>query len=37
MSLVGNRELFCMQCNDIGPHLMVREKSHIFSRVVAGT
>ena len=35
--LIGNNELLCRQCRRIGPHLSVSGKSHVFSRVVAGT
>ena len=44
--LIGNKELLCMQCRGIGPHLSVSGKSHVFpelqweagvcSRVTAG-
>ena len=37
MCLIHNTELLCMQCRGIGPHLMVRGKSHEFSQVAAGT
>ena len=37
MCLIGNMELLCMQCRGIGPHLAARAKSHVFSRVAAGT
>ena len=37
MCLIGKTQLLCMQCRGIGPHLMAWEKSHGFSRVVAGT
>ena len=37
MSLIGKTSLFCIQCREIGPRLMVRGKSHGFSRVAAGT
>ena len=30
-------ELFCMHCQGIGPHLVVRGKSHGFSRIAGGT
>ena len=30
MCLIGNTELLCMQCREIGPHLLVRRKSHGF-------
>ena len=33
MCLIGNKQLFCMQCQGIGPHLVARRKSHVFSRV----
>ena len=29
--------LLCMQCRAIGPHLVARGKSNLFSRVAAGT
>ena len=35
--LIGNRELLCMQCRRIRPHIMARGNSHGFSRVAAGT
>ena len=31
------RQLLCMQCGGIRPHLVARGKSHGFSRVAAGT
>ena len=37
MSLIGDTQLLCMQCRGIGPHLIMRGKSHGFSRVAAGT
>ena len=37
MCLIGKTQLLCMQCRGIGPHLVVRGKTHGFSRVVAGT
>ena len=37
MCLIGKTQLLCMQCRGIGPHLVVRGKSHGFSRVAAGT
>ena len=37
MCLTGKRQLLCMQCRGIGPHLVARGKSHGFSRVAAGT
>ena len=37
MCLLGKAQLLCMQCRGIGPLLMERGKSHVFSRVVAGT
>ena len=37
MCLIGNKELLCLQCRGIVPHLTERGKSHRFSRVVAGT
>ena len=36
MCLIGKTQLLCMQCRGIGPHLVVRGKSHGFSRVAAG-
>ena len=33
--LIGNTELLCTQCRGIGPHLMVRRKSHGFSHIAA--
>ena len=36
-SLIGNTELLSTQCKGIGPHLVVRGKSHEFSQVAAGT
>ena len=35
--LIRNKELLCMQCRGIGPHLSASGKSHGFSRVAAGT
>ena len=37
MCWIGNTELLCTQCRGLGPHLVVRVKSHGFSRVAAGT
>ena len=37
MCLIEKTQLLCMQCRGIWPHLVVRGKSHGFSRVVAGT
>ena len=37
MCLIGKTQLLCMQCIGIGPHLLVRGKSHGFSRGAAGT
>ena len=37
MCLIGKTQLLCMQCKEIGPHLVARGKSHGFSRVPAGT
>ena len=37
MCLIGKTQLLCMQCRGIRPHLVVRGKSHGFSRVAAGT
>ena len=37
MCLNVKKQLLCMQCRGIGPHLMARGKSHGFSRVAAGT
>ena len=37
MCLIGKKQLLCMQCRGIGPHLVARGKSHGFSRVAAGT
>ena len=37
MCLIGNKQLLCMQCRGIGPHLVARGKCHGFSRVAAGT
>ena len=30
MCLIGKTQLLCMQCRGIGPHLLVRGKSHEF-------
>ena len=37
MCLIGKKQLLCMQCRGIGPHLVARGKSHGFSRDAAGT
>ena len=37
MCLIGKTQLVCMKCRGIGPHLVARGKSHVFSRVAAGT
>ena len=37
MCLIGKKQLLCMQCRGIGPHLVARGKSQGFSRVAAGT
>ena len=37
MCLIGKTQLLYMQCRGIGPHLVARRKSHVFSRVAAGT
>ena len=37
MCLIGKMQLLCMQCREVGPHLMAWRMSHGFSRVVAGT
>ena len=37
MCLIGKTQLLCMHCRGIGPHLVVRGKSHGFSRFAAGT
>ena len=37
MCLIGKTKLLCMQCRGIGPHLVGSGKSHVFSRVSAGT
>ena len=37
MCLIGKTQLLCMQCREIGAHLMARGRSHGFSRVAAGT
>ena len=37
MCLIGKKQLFCMQCRGIAPHLMDSGKSQVFSRVAAGT
>ena len=37
MCLIGKTQLLCMQCREIGPHLVARGKSHVFSRVAAST
>ena len=37
MCLIGKTQLLCMQRRGIGPHLVARGKSHVFSQVAAGT
>ena len=37
MCLIGKRQLLCIQCRGIGPHVVGRGKSHWFSLVEAGT
>ena len=37
MCLIGKRQLLCMQCRGIGPHLVARGKSPGFSLIAAGT
>ena len=37
MCLIGKTPLLCMQCRGMRPHLVSRGKSHVFSRVAAGT
>ena len=37
MCVIENMELLYMHCRGIGPHLAVTAKSHVFSRVEAGT
>ena len=37
MCLIGKMQLLCMQCRGIRPHLVAKGKSHVFSRVAAGT
>ena len=37
MCLIGKTQLLCMQCRGNVPHLVARGKSHVFSRVAAGT
>ena len=37
MCLIGKKQLLCMHCRGIRPHLVGREKSHGFSRVAACT
>ena len=37
MCLIGKMQLLCMQCREIGDHLVGRRKAHGFSRVTAGT
>ena len=34
---MGNTELLCTQCRESGPHLTVKEYSHVFSQDAAGT
>ena len=36
MGLIGKTQMLCMQCREIGPHVVARGKSHGFSRVAAG-
>ena len=36
MCLIGKKQLLCMQCRGLGPHLVARGKYHGFSRVAAG-
>ena len=35
--LTGNPELLCTQLRGIGPHLVAKGKSHLFSQVASGT
>ena len=37
MCLIWNMEILCTQCRGIGPHILSRGKSHVFSLVAAGT
>ena len=37
MCLIWKTQFLCMQCRGIGPHLPARGKSHVFSRIAAGT
>ena len=37
MCFIVKKQLLCMQCKAIGPHLVARGMSHGFSRVAAGT
>ena len=37
MCSIGKMQLLCMQCRGFGPHLVAMGKSHVFSRVAAGT
>ena len=37
MCLIVKTQLLCMQCMEIGPHIVARGKSPGFSRVAAGT
>ena len=37
MCLIGIMQLLCMECRGIGPHLVTRGKSQVFSRVKART
>ena len=37
MSLIGKTQLLCVQCRELGPHLVARGKSHGFWRVAAGS
>ena len=36
-SFMGNMELLCTECRGIGTHHAASGKSHLFSRVAAGT
>ena len=37
MCLIGKMQMLCMQCRGIRPHLVANGKSHVFSRVAAGS
>ena len=37
MCLIGKTQFLCMQCRGFGPHHVAMGKSHVFSRVAAGT